>query len=123
MNRTTNSTTAAAHTPGPWYLRVNTHRNCDGSKWGWVDTQQAGCQRPPSGVSVGWSEGETSFANACLVVAAPDMLAALKRLLSLAKKQLDQSATHDGMTNCGAIAAARHAIARAEGQAVKPGSR
>jgi hypothetical protein len=47
-----------------------------------------------------------------------EMLAALSRLVDLAAKQLDQSATHDGLGNCKAIAAARAAIAAANGDPV-----
>jgi len=38
------------------------------------------------------------------------LLTALSELLALAEKQLDQSATHDGLTNANAIAKARKAI-------------
>lgn len=54
--------------------------------------------------------------NAQLIAAAPDLLEALESLLNRAQKELDQSATHDGMTNCQAIATARQAIAKALGQ-------
>lgn len=45
-----------------------------------------------------------------------DLLAALEALLVRAAS-LDQSATHDGRTNCEAIAEARAAIAKARGTA------
>jgi hypothetical protein len=48
-----------------------------------------------------------------LEAAAPDLLAALQVLLSRAAFSLDQSATHDGLANCQAIAAARAVIAKA----------
>ena len=35
---------------------------------------------------------------------------ALRKLEELAQAQLDQSATHDGLTNCNALAAARAAL-------------
>ncbi len=44
-----------------------------------------------------------------------ELIAALANLLALAEKQLDQSATHDGLTNAAAIAAARQALAKATG--------
>ena len=52
-------------------------------------------------------------ANARLIAAAPDLLAALLDLLSRA--DLDQSATHDGLENCNALAKCRAAIAKATG--------
>ena len=79
------------HTPGPWYLRVNRHRNCDGSMWGWLDTQQAGDQRPPTGVNVGWSEGSVSEANARLIAAAPDLLDAAQNVIKWADGCMDVS--------------------------------
>ena len=47
----------------------------------------------------------------------PELLAALEKLTALAANQLDQSATHDGLENCKALADARKAIARAKGGA------
>jgi hypothetical protein len=52
-------------------------------------------------------------ANARLIAAAPDLLEALRDLLSRA--DLDQSATHDGLENCNALARCRAAIAKATG--------
>ena len=52
-------------------------------------------------------------ANARLIAAAPDLLEALRDLLSRA--DLDQSATHDGLENCNALAKCRAAIAKATG--------
>jgi hypothetical protein len=49
-----------------------------------------------------------------LMAAAPELLAALIDLLARANA-LDQSATHDGLTNCSALAKARAAIAKAGG--------
>ena len=42
------------------------------------------------------------------------MKTALQNLLAIAEKQLDQSATHDGLTNCKAIADARLALRKTE---------
>jgi len=47
----------------------------------------------------------------------PEMLAALEKLTELAANQLDQSATHDGLENCKALADARQVIAKAKGGA------
>jgi len=56
---------------------------------------------------------EECLANARLMAAAPEMLEALEKLTTLAASQLDQSATHDGLENCKALADARRAIAKA----------
>lgn len=63
-----------------------------------------------------WEDGlaETT-ANARLMAAAPDLLAALRDLLSRAESELDQTATHDGLANCDALARCRAAIAKATG--------
>ena len=54
-------------------------------------------------------------ANARLIAAAPDLLEALRDLLSRAESELDQTATHDGLANCDALARCRAAIAKATG--------
>lgn len=48
------------------------------------------------------------------IVAALDAVPAFEKLLTLAEKQLDQSATHDGLTNCNALAKAREALKQAK---------
>jgi hypothetical protein len=58
----------------------------------------------------------TKKANLMLMTAAPDLLFTLEKLLACASK-LDQSATHDGLQNCEAIAQARVAIRKAKGEA------
>jgi len=57
-----------------------------------------------------------NLANARLIAAAPDLLSTLEKLLACASK-LDQSATHDGLQNCEAIAQAREALLKAKGEA------
>lgn len=56
------------------------------------------------------------LANAHLIAAAPELLAALKNLLTRAQQELKQDSTHDGLTNCDALAAARRAITKATGE-------
>ena len=56
-------------------------------------------------------------ANAHLISAAPDLLSVLEKLLQISQDELDQSATHDGLVNCEALANARAAIAKAKGEA------
>jgi hypothetical protein len=53
--------------------------------------------------------------TAHLFAAAPDLLSALERLLKISQEELNQSATHDGLVNCEALANARVAIAKAKG--------
>jgi hypothetical protein len=50
-----------------------------------------------------------------LISAAPDLLSALEVLISRANS-LDQSATHDGLQNCEAIAQAQEALRKAKGE-------
>lgn len=52
-----------------------------------------------------------------LIAAAPDLLSALEGLLKIAEKQLDQSATHEGLLNCQALANARETLSKAKGEA------
>ena len=54
-------------------------------------------------------------ANARLIAAAPDLLLALRNLLSRAEIELDQTWTLDGLANCDALAKCRAAIAKATG--------
>jgi hypothetical protein len=54
-------------------------------------------------------------ANARLIAAAPDLLLALRNLLSRAEIELDQTWTLDGLANCDALAKCRGAIAKATG--------
>lgn len=54
--------------------------------------------------------------RAYLASAAPELYEALNNLVELATKQLDQSATNEGMENCDCLASARAALAKAEGR-------
>lgn len=55
--------------------------------------------------------------TAHLFASAPDLLSTLEGLLKIAEKQLDQSATHEGLLNCQALANARAALRKAKGEA------
>jgi len=52
-----------------------------------------------------------------LIAAAPNVLSALEGLLKIAEKQLDQSATHEGLLNCQKLANAREVLLKAKGEA------
>ena len=109
----------AKHTPGPWYLRTNRHPNTDGTKWGWLDANQAGDQRPPSGVNVTWSAGQTSEANARLIAAAPELLEAAQMVIAWYEAEDDHSKAdfYERMQMCrDSESALRAAIAKATGE-------
>jgi hypothetical protein len=55
-------------------------------------------------------------ANARLIAAAPDLLAALRDLLSRAEIELDQTEWHEGLVNCDILAKSRAAISKALGE-------
>ena len=95
---------APQHTPAPWSVKKA--------------SPQAGIIIAPNrslGIAEVFGGGETDIANARLISSAPDLLSALEKLLACASK-LDQSATHDGLQNCEAIANAREALRKAKGE-------
>ena len=104
---------AAKHTPGPWFIRTNRHTSTDGRPWGWLDAAPpGGPQRNIPGVQVTWTRGEASEANARLIAAAPELLAALNAALD----DVD-AARADGYEPPAWAEAARAAIAKATGSA------
>lgn len=101
------------HTPGPWNLNGN------GILLHPVTNAQLVTQRIETSLGSFEILDETNEpeANSHLISAAPDLLSALERLLQISQDELDQSATHDGLVNCEALANARVAIAKAKGEA------
>jgi hypothetical protein len=92
------------HTPGPWYA-FDGHNTNSQLGWGVWPAEGAGYSRICSMV-----DGSKAEANAHLVAAAPDLLAALCGLVGC----------HDSgyeICRCAVCDAARAAIARAEGKA------
>ncbi len=96
------------HTPAPW--QVDYSGNCH---LGIIDKNE----RTIAFCSLQNENGDEDEANARLIASAPDLLSALERLLQISQDELDQSATHDGLVNCEALANARVAIAKAKGEA------
>ena len=103
-----------AHTNGPWQA---THRRTMGDPMLPFLIYNVGKEGDPplacvSNAEIAMKPDELE-ANALLMAASPEMLEALEKLIALAASQLDQSATHDGLENCKALADARRAIAKA----------
>lgn len=100
----------SAHTPGPWEVRFGRRGSVNGSKP--VITSMGGRAYIVSGIASGGTEpvGETIEANANLIAAAPDLLAALK-----GAKRLLSDLVLDGEGN-DIFRAMQDAIAKAEGK-------
>ena len=98
------------HTPGPWKAERDTARNA----YAWKVTGAKGVVEDIARLALVDSVSQIE-ANAHLIAAAPTMYEALKAMLSQVK-HIDQSATHEGLTNCDIIAKARVALAQAEGR-------
>ena len=101
------------HTPGPWVPGSNWFNNSDSSI---IVRSRATAGHGMVACRI------RSQADARLIAAAPEMLAALKGLVVAASAPssphvaghgIDQSATHEGLTNCDILAAARSAINKA----------
>ncbi len=97
------------HTPGPWFVNGPYHIQADVKTQIPVIVGQALMLRNDNGARV-------REANATLIAAAPELLAALKNLLTRAQQELKQDSTHDGLINCDALAAARRATTKATGE-------
>ena len=91
------------HTPGPWHWRDD-----KGYKWG--------RQGLEPNVMCGTVEGliDVDAADALLMAASPDLLAALQRFVTACDAHLPEP-THQAF--CGLFASAREAIAKATGEA------
>ena len=89
-------------TPGPWKEARKSHFCIVGNGGTFVADMRPSAST--SGISTPRQE-----ANAKAIAALPALLEALEGLLSRASS-LDQSATHDGLQNCDAIANARSAL-------------
>ena len=103
------------HTAGPWYIRTNRHPDTDGRPWGWLDAAPpGGPQRNIPGVTVTWTRGCTSEANARLIAAAPDLLEALQSIVDCCEE--DHAARDYASRQTEIRGIARYAIAKATGE-------
>jgi len=106
------------HTPGPWNAETNRSPLTITRELARLPKTQGGHRQfREIGEVYVTDKGDGApedFANAQLIAAAPELLAALRCLLARANS-LDQSATQEGLQNCDAIASARAAIAKATG--------
>lgn len=98
-----------AHTPGPWEIEHGHHECVNTSTLPWAMTGPGGrevCQSP-NGVDV----DDEDDANACLIAAAPDLLAACEAMLEwVARETDDRDWPHPVLDQ------ARAAIAKARGE-------
>jgi hypothetical protein len=110
-------TTQSQHTPSPWIRSRSgkTFQIVAGSD-GNGDPNELVATVHPIGYNCEYKPCDETKANARLISASPDLLAALETLLSRSSG-LDISATHEGLKNCEAIAKAREAIRKAKGEA------
>ena len=81
--------TKAKHTPGPWYVRASRDRGGDPS----ISTGQPGTAYARAEEVAGFVHGD---ANANLIAAAPDLLAALEHTKAAIEEAVTLSAMHNG---------------------------
>lgn len=97
----------SAHTPGPWNRGVAQHVY-QGERWDPSNQQRLiACCEPTTRTQADWEE---TWANARLIAAAPEMLAALEELAHALTTY-----THANETDWPELAAARAVIAKAKG--------
>jgi hypothetical protein len=106
---------AATHTPGPWRIGGD----CDGFAWVVApDGRSVANIEDGSFARRVRFEAQTVKANAALIAAAPELLAALTLLIKAGEKLHADLSTVEGMRNMGALLsasdAARAAIAKAK---------
>ena len=108
-------TTQAKHTPGPWEIG-SINKKDKNLWWAAVFTPKntGKFHTPRAGEALGVDREECE-GNARLIASAPEMLEALRAMVSRAPF-IDQSVTEDGLANCEALLKARRAIRHAEGE-------
>lgn len=106
---------SAKHTPGPWAHDTSGHPAPDvraASGRAIAHTWMV-CSSTPKSASGYQARADEDRANARLISAAPDLLAALQSVVRQIEPLLDKQ----GFAYCGAIQSARKAIAQATGEA------
>lgn len=104
------------HTPGPWRLRMIDSGMCNGVAIGATVLPPEPFTGPPI------AEVGSSIANARLIVAAPDLLEALRPFAAREECEIgvrpseDDDLHNQACGECGTILIARRAIAKAEGR-------
>lgn len=98
------------HTPGPWKVYPAQKGKIGGIE---VQTDKTWLERELICMLPHGPEQAQAMINAQLIANAPALLQALENLLAVAEKQLDQSATHDGLENCDLLARTRSVIENA----------
>lgn len=104
----------AEHTPGPWHLFTNRHPTTDGRQWGCVVAGPhlaGGAGKLPAGMKIYW-EGPEGKANARVIAAVTDLLAALEE----AELLMEEMRPTFHVAARLAHANAKAAIAKARGQ-------
>ena len=99
----------SAHTPGPWYIRTHDYANVRGADGIFHDGSNLPIVNDVWGKTLAQAD-----ANARLIAAAPDLLAALAQLLA----EVDDMTKRAGWAGNGGRDMARAAISRALGDDV-----
>jgi hypothetical protein len=103
-----NSTSSAVHTPGPWYVEDEYVCAASAPSLGLCSVMNM-----DEGGDKGWFRGPVTKANAHLMAAAPDLLAALQDLFGAELEKCMRFDGHDDQLE--AVERARAAVAKAQG--------
>jgi predicted aconitase with swiveling domain len=101
-----------AHTPGPWHVGKPDQVSTTGYPVIPIYSKTTGQVMSEKGPCVVWATHGTAEADAALIAAAPDMLAALKAIVAC----IPDHGTWDQLDPFKMAAIARAAIAKAEGK-------
>ena len=105
------------HTPGPWEVRADpSHYDSFTTVVAGSGEQRKGMLRELIVEIGGWAGIETAEANARLIAAAPDLLAACQRLVTLIDESDQWSDVVSGTAMGEIVNEARTAVAKAEGK-------
>ena len=109
---------AMKHTPGPWALFTEDAGTVckDGSQLVVYHDVRAACGNTVAAVYATYASMANQRANARLIAAAPELLAALSLLCNTCADELDLGSSENGKNNWHALTTARQAIAKAKGE-------